>query len=105
MTSVATAINPPGQAEIWIREVRSRRQAFYRCPTLKGRESWQKLYLTTADKALRVGTLDVGNGLVLPVVVSRETTTAPNPQQARFAEQARELNQQLDALMSSRGAA
>jgi hypothetical protein len=102
---VASTARSPGQAEIWIREVRSRRQAFYRCPALKGLESWKKMFLTTADKAVRAGTLDLGNGLVLPVVVSRETNRETHPLQAQFADQARALNQQIDELTSSRGAA
>lgn len=105
MTAVAATTCTPRQAEIWIREVRSRRQAFYRCPAVQGMESWKKMFLTTADKALRDGTLDLGSGLVLPVVVSRETTCVAHPMQARFAEQARTLNQQLDELTAVRGVA
>lgn len=61
------------RAEIWMRQRGARRQAFYRCPSHpQGPDSWASLPVPAADKALRVGVLDMGAGFRVPVITSAQ---------------------------------
>ena len=82
-----------------------RRQAFYRCK-LAGVTTWQAMGVPLALKALKAGSIDLP-GLADAAVESYEEDEAPaHPMAAEFAERARALNSDIDAInLSARGAA
>lgn len=90
---------PQPRAEIWIRQVGNRRQAFYRCRDFNRKFArWQKMSVPEADKALKAGTLDMGFGDVLPTVPRETVEQVAHPMAAEFAAQAKALNSQIEAL-------
>lgn len=91
------------RVEIWMRTTGRRRQAFYRCK-LAGVTTWQAMGVPLALKALKAGSIDLP-GLADAAVESYEEEEAPaHPMAADFAERARALNSDIDALnLSARG--
>lgn len=82
--------------EIWIRQVGSRRQAFFR---ETGSHGWRSLPVLAATKALRDGRLMTAG--VAKTVTSHIEESEPHPMHAGFVEQALTLNNQIDALNSA----
>ena len=90
--------------DIWLRSIRGRRQAFYRC-SAAGVSNWQAIGVPLANKALKQGRISlpgIANAMVEPY-----TEDAPaHPAAAGFAERARALNSEIDALnITARGEA
>ena len=86
--------------EIWLRRKGVRRQAFYRTDSTC---AWQRMQVTHADKALRIGTMKLGE-TVFPVVPRETSDVDAHPAAAQFAAQARYLNGQIDVI-NQRGCA
>ena len=92
------------RVEIWMRTTGRRRQAFYRCK-LAGVTTWQAMGVPLAEKALKAGSIDLP-GLAEATVERYEEDAPSHPMAADFAERARALNSDIDALnLSARGAA
>jgi hypothetical protein len=88
--------------DIWIRTTGRRRQAFYRCPAV-GVSTWQAMGVPLADKALKLGSISLPG--ISDATVEAYTEDAPaHPMAIAFAERARALNGEIDALnLSARG--
>jgi len=89
--------------EVWVRQVGSRRQAFYR-PIGSTSNGWRSMPVPLADKSLRQGKVSTGPMAGTNVVPRETKETAPHPMREQFAEQAQLLNRQIDALNSAAGA-
>jgi hypothetical protein len=88
--------------ELRILQKGSRRQAQYR---LSPATSWKTMYVGAAEKALRDGKITL-NKVEFPVVVSRETRETPvYPHAADFSERAVALNDSLNSMFATGGAA
>lgn len=104
-TGSASGFVPTGstRVDIWIRKVGTRRQAFYRCPSV-GIAAWQPMGLPLADKALKAGKVSLPS--IADGVVRAHVEEAPaHPMRAQFAAQAQALNGQIDALNLSAASA
>lgn len=93
------------RVEIWMRVTGRRRQAFYRCK-LAGVTTWQAMGVPLAERALKAGSIDLP-GLAAATVERYDEDEAPaHPMAAEFAERARALNSDIDALnLCARGGA
>lgn len=91
------------RVDIWIRTTGRRRQAFYRCPAV-GVSTWQAMGVPLADKALKLGSISLPG--ISDATVEAYTEDAPaHPMSVEFAERARALNGEIDALnFGARGA-
>ncbi|MDP9990413.1 hypothetical protein J2W28_000204 [Variovorax boronicumulans] len=96
-----TATSSP-RVDIWIRMTGTRRQAFYRCRAA-GVANWQAMGVPLANKALKLGSISLPG--IADATVEAYTESAPaHPMAAEFAERARALNSEIDALnLSARG--
>ncbi|MDQ0068986.1 hypothetical protein J2W34_000760 [Variovorax boronicumulans] len=92
------------RVDIWIRTTGRRRQAFYRCPAV-GVATWQAMGVPLADKALKAGSISLPG--ISDAAVAAYTEDAPaHPMAVEFAERARALSSDIDALnLSARGVA
>lgn len=78
----------------------ARRQAQFR---LSPADAWHDMLVTAADKALRNGSMKVGE-VEFPVFVSRETSHAPVfPHAKAFSEQAIRLNDTINSMYAAAG--
>jgi len=93
------------RVEIWMRINGRRRQAFYRCK-LAGVTTWQAMGVPLAEKALKAGSIDLP-GLADAAVERYAEDEAPaHPMAVEFAERARALNSEIDAInTAARGGA
>lgn len=91
------------RVEIWMRVTGRRRQAFYRCKAV-GVSTWQAMGVPLADKALKAGSISLPG--IADATVEAYTEEAPaHPMAIEFAERARALNGEIDALnLGARGA-
>jgi hypothetical protein len=97
------AATSSARVDIWVRTIRGRRQAFYRC-SAAGVANWQAMGVPLANKALKLGSISLPG--LEDATVAPYTEDAPaNPAAAGFAEQARKLNSEIDALNLSAGSA
>ena len=86
---------------IWIRTTGTRRQAFYRCRAA-GVTNWQAMGVPLANKALKLGSISLPG--ISDATVEAYTESAPaHPMAVEFAERARALNGEIDALNLSAG--
>lgn len=96
------AATSSARVDIWIRTIRGRRQAFYRC-SAAGVANWQAMGVPLANKALKLGSIS------LPGIADAEVeqyVEQAHPMAAEFAERARALNGEIDSLnLSARGSA
>lgn len=92
------------RVDIWIRTIGRRRQAFYRCPAV-GVSTWQAMGVPLADKALNLGSISLP-GISDATVAAYSEERSAQPMAIEFAERARALNGEIDALnFGARGAA
>jgi hypothetical protein len=90
--------------DIWIRTSGRRRQAFYRCLAV-GVSTWQAMGVPLADKALKAGCISLP-GIADATVEAYAEEAPSHPMAVEFAERARALNSDIDALnLSARGVA
>lgn len=90
------------RVEIWMRTTGRRRQAFYRCNAV-GVSTWQAMGVPLADKALKLGSISLPG--IADAAVEQYVEQA-HPMAAEFAERARALNGDIDAMnLSARGVA
>ena len=88
------------RVDIWIRTIGRRRQAFYRC-SAAGVANWQAMGVPLANKALKLGSISLP-GIADAAV--EQYVEQPHPMAAEFAERARVLNGDIDAMnLSARG--
>ncbi len=97
------AATSSARVDIWVRMIGRRRQAFYRC-SAAGVANWQAIGVPLANKALKTGSISLP-GLVDAAVAPYTEDAPAHPAAAKFAEQARELNSEIDALNLSAGSA
>ncbi|MBT2337370.1 hypothetical protein J7E49_26150 [Variovorax paradoxus] len=90
--------------DIWIRTIGRRRQAFYRC-SAAGVANWQAMGVPLANKALKLGSISLP-GISDATVAAYKEELPAHPMAVEFAERARALNGDIEALnLSARGAA
>ncbi|ATA55364.1 hypothetical protein CKY39_20675 [Variovorax boronicumulans] len=96
------AATSSARVDIWVRTIRGRRQAFYRC-SAAGVANWQAIGVPLANKALKLGSISLPGITNAAVELYVEQA---HPMAAEFAERARALNSDIDAMnLSARGAA
>jgi hypothetical protein len=99
-----SAATSSARVDIWVRTIGRRRQAFYRC-SAAGVANWQAIGVPLANKALKLGSISLP-GLADATVTPYTEDVSAHPAAAGFAEQARKLNSEIDALnLSARGEA
>jgi len=97
------AATSSARVDIWVRTIRGRRQAFYRC-SAAGVANWQAMGVPLANKALKLGSISLP-GLVDATVAPYTEDVPTHPAAAEFAERARALNDEIDSLnVAARGA-
>lgn len=98
------AATSSARVDIWIRTSGNRRQAFYRCRAA-GVTNWQAMGVPLANKALKLGSISLPG--ISDATVEAYTEAAPaHPMAVAFAERARTLNGEIDALnFAARGEA
>jgi hypothetical protein len=93
------AATSSARVDIWIRTTGARRQAFYRCRAA-GVPNWQAMGVPLANKALKLGSISLPG--IADAKVAAYTESAPaHPMAAGFAERARALSYDIDALNGS----
>jgi hypothetical protein len=97
------AATSSARVDIWVRTIRGRRQAFYRC-SAAGVANWQAMGVPLANKALKLGSISLP-GLADATVAPYTEDVPAHPAAAGFAAQARKLNSEIDALNLSAGSA
>ena len=90
------AATSSAHVDIWVRTIGCRRQAFYRC-SAAGVANWQAIGVPLANKALRLGSISLP-GLNVATVSAYSETSPAHPAATEFAERARALNNEIDAL-------
>lgn len=96
------AATSSARVDIWVRTIRGRRQAFYRC-SAAGIANWQALGVPLADKALKLGSISLPG--IADAAVEQYVEQA-HPMAAEFAARAMALNGEIDAMnLGARGAA
>lgn len=84
------------RVDIWIRTIGRRRQAFYRC-NAAGVANWQAMGVPLANKALKLGSISLP-GISDATVAAYTEGAPPHPLATEFAERARALNGEIDAI-------
>ncbi|CAA2108230.1 hypothetical protein [Variovorax paradoxus] len=84
------------RVDIWVRTIRGRRQAFYRC-SAAGVANWQAIGVPLANKALKLGSISLP-GIADATVTAYTEGEPAHPAAAEFAERARALNSEINAL-------
>lgn len=97
------AATSSARVDIWIRTIGRRRQAFYRC-SAAGVANWQAMGVPLANKALKLGSISLP-GISDATVAAYTESALVHPMTTEFAERARALNGEIDALnLNARGA-
>ena len=97
------AATSSARVDIWVRTIGRRRQAFYRC-SAAGVANWQAIGVPLANRALKLGSISLP-GLTDATVEAYSEDAPAHPAAAEFAERARALNNEIDALNLSAGGA
>lgn len=101
-TATRHAATSSAHVDIWVRTIRGRRQAFYRC-SAAGVANWQAIGVPLANKALKLGSISLP-GIADATVAAYSEAAPAHPMAVEFAERARALNSEIDSLnLSARG--
>jgi len=101
-TATRHAATSSARVDIWVRTIRGRRQAFYRC-SAAGVANWQAIGVPLANKALKLGSISLP-GISDATVTAYSEAAPAHPMAVEFAERARALNTEIDSLnLSARG--